>query len=265
MRQSQLYTIRDPETFNREEHEKEAIAILENIKISKESELAARAWVELGVIYWSQHKLSGCLSYYKHSEKCFETAMGLRPDAYFVLQRYGQHLRYFRRLEHSKDILQKSIQINDTVCARHHLALTLQKIALESRKTGNTSCISLTKERISETRQPSCAFRSGNRNEREESDYWPRGQSVPRAHGNQMFQTKGEHLYSTRDGDNQGRPPPLSTCAQNVVQHARCLLQRPCCREVKHSNQKSTKTGIKSPKKFLIYQATNFYRKQFHI
>jgi hypothetical protein len=250
-RQSHPYTLRDPKAFNPEKDENEAIDILKSIKDSKESELAARAWVELGVVYWSQYKEKGIFNARKKSEHCFETAMKLRPGAYFVLQRYGQHLRYFGKLEQSKKILQKSIQLNDTVFVRHHLALTLRAMALESLKTGKplSTCIFLTTESNSETCQLSNSVRSENRDERGEQTQWPRGQLVSRAHDTKMYQTEGESLNSSRDVDNQDRLPSNSISTQNVPQQTRHRQRNPNRgHERQHSVQKRTITWIKSPK-----------------
>lgn len=53
------------------------------------------------------------------------------------MQRYGQHLRYLRKFNESKRFLEKSIRIQDTQFARHHLALTLIKLVLKSDSNTN--------------------------------------------------------------------------------------------------------------------------------
>lgn len=59
---------------------------------------------------------------------CFEEAMKLCPNQYFVLEQYGRHLRYTQDLDQSKNMLERAMQLKETVFSRHHLALTLKKI-----------------------------------------------------------------------------------------------------------------------------------------
>lgn len=59
---------------------------------------------------------------------CFEEAMRLCHNQFFVLQHYGRHLRYTQNLDQSKDMLERAMQLKETLFSRHHLALTLKKM-----------------------------------------------------------------------------------------------------------------------------------------
>lgn len=137
-RQANIFAMRSPSDFKPEERNHEAIFILERItEMSEDRQLAARAWVELGVIMAfgeCNNMILDCKGF--SSKECFHNALLLCPRAYFVLQRYGQHLRYIRKFNESKEILEKSISIQDTQFARHHLALTLTKLVLKGDSNG---------------------------------------------------------------------------------------------------------------------------------
>lgn len=138
-RQANIFAMRSPSDFNPKEKNQEAILILEHItQMCVDRKLAARAWVELGLIMASgecDNMKLNCEGF--SSEECFHNALILCPNAYFVLQRYGQHLRYLRKFNESKRFLEKSISIQDTQFARHHLALTLIKLVLKSDSNTN--------------------------------------------------------------------------------------------------------------------------------
>lgn len=59
---------------------------------------------------------------------CFEEAMRLCPNQYFVHQQYGTYLRYNRDLEKSKHMLERAIRLKDTLFSRHHLAITQKRM-----------------------------------------------------------------------------------------------------------------------------------------
>lgn len=138
-RQANIFAMRSPSDFKPKEKNQEAILILERItQMCVDRKLAARAWVELGVIMASgecDNMKLHCEGFSK--EECFHNALLLCPKAYFVLQRYGQHLRYVQKFSESKRCLEKSISIQDTQFARHHLALTLIKLVLKSDSNTN--------------------------------------------------------------------------------------------------------------------------------
>lgn len=137
-RQANIFAMRSPSDFKPNERNHEAIFILERItELCEKRQLVARAWVELGVIMAfgeCNNIILDCKGF--SSKECFHNALLLCPNAYFVLQRYGQHLRYIQKFNESKEILEKSISIQDTHFARHHLALTLLKLVLKSDSNG---------------------------------------------------------------------------------------------------------------------------------
>ena len=138
-RQANIFAMRNPNQFNPSAKNQEAIDLLERITImSTDRQIWARAWVELGIIMWSKDCSSTCENLRCTGfsvEECFNNALKLCPDAYFVLQRWGQHLRYLKKYYESKKILEKSLHILDTPFARHHIALTLRMMVLRNDQT----------------------------------------------------------------------------------------------------------------------------------
>ena len=138
-RQANIFAMMNPNKFNPSAKNQEAIDLLERITImSTDRQIWARAWVELGTIMWSK----ACPSTSENLRctgfsvtECFNNALKLCPDAYFVLQRWGQHLRYLKKYYESKKILEKSLHILDTPFARHHIALTLRMMVLRNDQT----------------------------------------------------------------------------------------------------------------------------------
>lgn len=63
---------------------------------------------------------------------CFEEAMKLCPNQYFVLLHYGIYLRYTLDLEKSKEMLERAVRIKDSSFLRHHLAITLKRMVERS-------------------------------------------------------------------------------------------------------------------------------------
>ena len=59
-------------------------------------------------------------------EMFYRTALTLYDKETYILERYGQFLRYKKRYDESEVILRKSIKIRPTSHAHHHLALTLK-------------------------------------------------------------------------------------------------------------------------------------------
>lgn len=62
-------------------------------------------------------------------KRCFEEAIKLCPKEYFVLEKYGAYLRYKQDLKKSKEMSESAMQFRETAFSRHHLALTLKKMA----------------------------------------------------------------------------------------------------------------------------------------
>lgn len=136
-RQSNIFQMTKPDNYRPDEKKKEAARLLyEILKFPTDGycHLKARAWCELSKTLFKGKKLFEIIhTDPEETEKiderrCFQEAMNLCPDHYFVLQEYGAYLRYTRDLVKSREMLERSIQLRDTTFARHHLALTLKKL-----------------------------------------------------------------------------------------------------------------------------------------
>lgn len=136
-RQTHIFQMTTAENYRPEEKKKEAARLLYEILKFPTDEycrIKARAWCEMSKTLFKGKKLFEILhTDRRETEKinenqCFQEAMKLCPDEYFVLQEYGAYLRYTRDLEKSKEMLERSIKLRDTPFARHHLALTLRKM-----------------------------------------------------------------------------------------------------------------------------------------
>lgn len=93
----------------------------------------ARAWCEMSKILYRSNLFEVIIENKKETEKinerlCFEEAIKLCPDEYFVLEKYGSHPRYTQNLKESKRMLERAIDLRDTAFSRNHLALTLKKM-----------------------------------------------------------------------------------------------------------------------------------------
>ncbi|XP_065934463.1 uncharacterized protein [Magallana gigas] len=134
-RQSHFFQVTTAENYRPEEKSKESARLFyEILKFPTEEycRIKARSWCEISrtlhigknlfeIIHTDEEETM------KIDEKrCFEEAMKLCPDDYFVLQEYGVYLRYIEEVEESESMLKKAIQLRDTTFARHHLVLTLQ-------------------------------------------------------------------------------------------------------------------------------------------
>lgn len=139
-RQTHMFQMTTPAIFKPAERKREAAFILyEILKFHDDDNrdlryIKARALCELSNILFIQNNLFEIINTEREeTEKitaywCFEEAMKLYPNLYFVLQEYGRYLRYTHNLEKSKEMLEKAIELNDTVYSRHHLALTLKRM-----------------------------------------------------------------------------------------------------------------------------------------
>lgn len=100
---------------------------------TNDTSLSGKAWSKLGATVFQLANradrdaalLPGNLCGLK-AETCFEKAIELSPDEQFVLEICGQFAHYLGNLEDAESFLRKSLKINPTVHAYHHLALTLQ-------------------------------------------------------------------------------------------------------------------------------------------
>lgn len=133
-----MFQMTAPAIFKPAERKKEAACILyEILKFHDNRDIRyikARVWCELSNILFIQNNLFEIINTEREeTEKitaywCFEKAIKLNPDLYFVLQEYGRYLSYTHDLEKSKEMLEKAIKLKDTVYSRHHLALTLKRV-----------------------------------------------------------------------------------------------------------------------------------------
>lgn len=128
-----------PAIFKPAENKEQAARLLYGILKIKSYEnrsinIKAKACCELGTILFRRKHLFEIIRTDKEeTEKiteswCFEEAMRLCPNQFFVLQHYGRHLRYTQNLDQSKDMLERAMQLKETLFSRHHLALTLKKM-----------------------------------------------------------------------------------------------------------------------------------------
>lgn len=140
-RQTHMFQMTEHESFKPAEKKKEAAHLLyEIVKFPTHDHpyIKARAWCELSkILSWRNNLFEIIHSDKEKTEKitekwCFEEAMKLCPNYFFVLRDYGIYLRYTKNLEKSKDLLERAVQLKDTICSRHHLALTLKKIVEEA-------------------------------------------------------------------------------------------------------------------------------------
>lgn len=136
-RQTHIFQMTAAENYRPREKNKEAARLLYEILKFPTDEycrIKARAWCEMSKTLFREKNLFEILHTDRgetekiNENQCFQEAMKLCPDEYFVLQEYGAHLRYIGDLEKSKEMLERSIQLRDTTFARHHLALTLRKM-----------------------------------------------------------------------------------------------------------------------------------------
>ncbi|XP_062600845.1 uncharacterized protein LOC134262469 [Saccostrea cucullata] len=140
-RQSHMFQMTDPEKFNPEKKRKEASSILYGIVKYTETDILpeyrqimGKAWCRLGTILTKNENLFNIVNIDEtkttkiNQKLCFEEALNLCPNNYFILQSYGQQLRYWWDLEKSREMLEKANQIQDMPFSRHHLAITLKKI-----------------------------------------------------------------------------------------------------------------------------------------
>ncbi|XP_062609626.1 uncharacterized protein LOC134271445 [Saccostrea cucullata] len=126
-RKKHLLTIQDMADAQSVEEDREAFDIYMNvIKTTSSKNLKSRSLTEVGLIVYDNQDKYKDMDYMK----CFEDAIEVNPMSYHALQRYGQHLRYQRNLQKSKEILEKSLTIRETTIAYHHLGLTYQKMVL---------------------------------------------------------------------------------------------------------------------------------------
>ena len=95
--------------------------------------LKAMAYVQLGEISFAVLKDEQQLKdyfpepYHKwQEERFYRTALTMHDKETYILERYGQFLRYKKRYEESEIHLRKSLEIRPTSHAHHHLALTLK-------------------------------------------------------------------------------------------------------------------------------------------
>ena len=95
--------------------------------------LKAMAYAQLGEISFAVLKDEQNLKDYFpelyeswDAEMFYRTALTLYDKETYILERYGQFLRYKKRYDESEKILRKSIEIRPTSHAHHHLALTLK-------------------------------------------------------------------------------------------------------------------------------------------
>lgn len=131
-----MFQMTNPEQFKPEEKKKEAARLLyEILKFPAGSycRVKARAWCEMSKILYRSNLFEVLNENKKETEKinerlCFEEAIKLCPDEYFVLEKYGSHLRYTQNLKESKRMLERAIDLRDTAFSRHHLALTLKEM-----------------------------------------------------------------------------------------------------------------------------------------
>ncbi|XP_052716890.1 uncharacterized protein LOC128189358 [Crassostrea angulata] len=135
-RQSHFFQMTTAENYRPEEKKEEAARLFYEILKFPTDEycrIKARSWCQMSRTLFKGKNLFEIIHTDKEKtmkideKRCFEEAMKLCPDDYFVLQEYGIHLRYIEKMEESTEMLKKAIQLRDTNFARHHLALTLQK------------------------------------------------------------------------------------------------------------------------------------------
>ena len=95
--------------------------------------LKAMAYVQLGEISFAVIKDEQQLKDYFpepyqnwDEERFYRTALTMYDKETYILERYGQFLRYKKRYEESETHLRKSLEIRPTSHAHHHLALTLK-------------------------------------------------------------------------------------------------------------------------------------------
>lgn len=135
-RQSNMFQMTKPEQFRPEEKKKEAARLLYEIlkfPAGNYCRVKARAWCEMSKILYRSNLFEVINENKKETAKinkmwCFKEAIKLCPEEYFVLEKYGSHLRYTQNLEESKRMLEGAIHLRDTAFSRHHLALTLKKM-----------------------------------------------------------------------------------------------------------------------------------------
>ncbi|XP_061196280.1 uncharacterized protein LOC133204545 [Saccostrea echinata] len=140
-RQSHMFQMTDPEKFNPGDKKKESASMLYAIVKCTQSgclleycQIIGKAWCRLGSILTKNENLFDIVNIDKtdtmkiNQNLCFEKALQLCPNHYFVLQSYGQQLRYWWELEKSREMLEKAIHMQDMPFSRHHLAITLKKI-----------------------------------------------------------------------------------------------------------------------------------------
>lgn len=141
-RQTHMFQMTTPEVFNPAEKKKEAASLLYGVlKFPTHHDyryIKARALCELSKLLSKRNNLFKIIETdMEETEKitecwCFEEAIKLCPNYFFVLRDYGIYLRYEVSLKKSKDMLERAVQLKDTICSRHHLALTLKKIVEEA-------------------------------------------------------------------------------------------------------------------------------------
>lgn len=141
-RQTHMFQMTTPEVFNPAEKKKEAASLLYGVlKFPTHHDyryIKARALCELSKLLSKRNNLFKIIETdMEETEKitecwCFEEAIKLCPNYFFVLRDYGIYLRYEMSLKKSKDMLERAVQLKDTICSRHHLALTLKKIVEEA-------------------------------------------------------------------------------------------------------------------------------------
>lgn len=138
-RQSHMFQMTDPKNFEPENKKREAANLLYGVvkfptQGQEYHQIRGKAWCELGKIMTKKENLSVILDNEEtdtsdiNQNWCFEEALTLCPNDYFILQSYGQQLRYSWDLEKSKEMLERAISIKDMPFSRHHLAVTLKKI-----------------------------------------------------------------------------------------------------------------------------------------
>lgn len=140
-RQTHMFQMTTPEVFNPAEKKKEAARLLYGVLNFPNHDyryIKARAWCELSKLLSKRNNLFEIIKTDREeTEKitecwCFKEAIKLCPNYFFVLRDYGIYLRYIMNFEKSKEMLEKAVQLKDTICSRHHLALTLKKIVQET-------------------------------------------------------------------------------------------------------------------------------------
>ncbi|XP_061196727.1 uncharacterized protein LOC133205002 [Saccostrea echinata] len=129
-RKTHLLAIQNKTDAQLVEEDREAFDLfMKVIKNTSSKNLKTRSLCEIGLIIYNNRYKQNRYRDMNHMEY-FEEAVKVNPKSYHALQRYGQHLRYQKNLEKSREILEKSLNIRETAIAYHHLGLTFQKMVL---------------------------------------------------------------------------------------------------------------------------------------